>query len=365
MRVREADIKEFVDFPYKLYKNTPQWVGDLKKNVVSLISLTHPFWKKAERKLFVVEENGEIKGRIAAIINYAHNEFWKEKCCFFGFFDVENDLDKASILFDEVERYASDNGMKILRGPANPSSNYTWGLLVENFSIPNRVMMPYNFPYYEWLILKNGYVKEKDLYAFEWNIYNIPLFSDGFIKKIEEKNSDIIVENADLSNLVAVFDDFKNVYNKAWENNWGFVPMSDEEINAMGNELKAVLKKEYLIFARNRNGEAVGFLLMLPDFNYALSAVNGRITPLNFFIFLFRLFRIKGGRVLTLGVNKEWRGRGIELLMITKAIKTAKKLGWEWGELSWTLEDNIKINRTIEKFGGRLYRKYRIFRKDI
>ncbi len=366
MRVREAEIKEFIEFPYNLYKRTTQWVGDLKTNVISLLSLSHPFWKKAERKLFVVEDLGRIKGRIAAIINHAYNEFWNERCCFFGFFDVENDLRLASLLFSEVERYAACKGMRILRGPANPSSNYTWGLLIENFELPNRIMMPYNFPYYEGLILKNGYVKEKDLYAFEWKASSMSVFSSDFIEKIRRRNSDVVIENADLSHLERVFDDVKSVYNKAWENNWGFVPMSDDEIRVMAQELKTILKNDYLIFARNKKGEAVAFSLLLPDFNYALSVVRGRITPLNFLPFLWRyLFGIKGGRMLTLGVNREYRGRGIEILIIMKAIEIVRKLGWEWAELSWTLEDNIKINKTIERFGGRLYKKYRIFRKDI
>lgn len=366
MKVREAELKEFVEFPYILYKNCDKWVGELKSDVLSLIDISHPFWKNAERKLFVAEDNGKIKGRISAIINYSHNDFWKEKCCFFGFFDCENDSETASVLFSEVEKYALSRGMNILRGPANPSSNYTWGVLVENFDMPNRIMMPYNYPYYEKLIVENGFYKEKDLYAFEWKTSYFKGLNERLFDKIKRSNSDVIIENPDLNDFDSIFEDVKNVYNKAWENNWGFVPMSNDEIKHMALKLKSVLKSDYIIFARNLNGETVGFSLILPDFNQALSVLKGRFTPFNIIPFIYRyFFKIDGGRMLTLGINREYRGRGIEVLIIIKAIDMAIKNGWKWGELSWTLEDNIKINRTIEKFGGKLYRKYRIFRRDL
>lgn len=366
MRVRQATIEEFVDYPYILYKDCKNWVGDLKVNVKRLISLSHPFWINAERELFVCEKDGRICGRIAAIINYSYNKFWNEKVCFWGFFDCDNDFEVAKALFSQVEEFAKEKDMNILRGPANPSSNYTWGLLVENFDEPNCVMMPYNFEYYQELVVRNGYVKEKDLYAYKWNIEKESSFQTELLERIRKANSDIRIEHANLNNFRKVFDDVKNVYNKAWEKNWGFVPMSDAEIEEMGNELKPVLKEDYLIFARDKSGEVVGFSLILPDLNIVLSSLNGRITPINIFGALYRyFFKIDRGRVLTLGVNLEYRGRGIEVLIIMKAIDIAKKYGWKTGELSWTLEDNIKINKTIEKFGGVLYKRYRVFRKDI
>lgn len=365
MILEEADLDEFVEFPYLLYNDCENWVGDLKINVKKLLSLYHPFWKIAERKLFVVKDNGNIVGRIAAIKNDMYNRFWNESCCFFGFFDCVNDLNVSKMLFQAVEIFAKERSLNLIRGPANPSSNYVWGLLVENFDEPNCIMMPYNFSYYEGLILENGFLKEKDLYAYEWRDVEND-FVEALYEKIKRANHDIIIDKADLRNFKKVFEDVKNVYNKAWEKNWGFVPMTDEEIEEMAKELKPILKEDYLIFARNNRGESIGFSLILPDLNIVLSALKGRITPINIFNAFYRyLFKIDRGRVLTLGVNAEYRGRGIEVLMIKKAMDIARKYGWKRGELSWTLEDNIKINKTIEKFGGRLYKRYRIFRKDL
>lgn len=365
MKLREASVDEFVEYPYKLYKNSKNWVGDLKGNAKKIISLSHPFWNYAQRKIFVVEENNKIIGRIAAIENFQHNRFWNERCCFFGFFDCEDNIEASNLLFQAVELFAKERGLNIIRGPANPSSNYVWGLLVENFDEPNCIMMPYNYSYYEKLITNNGFIKEKDLYAYEWKDTKND-FIDSLYERIKKSNEDISIEAADLKNFKKVFEDIKNVYNKAWEKNWGFVPMSDEEIEEMAKELRPILKNDFLIFARNKNGEAIGFSLILPDLNIVLSPLKGKITPINIFIALYRyFFKIDKGRVLTLGINSEYRGRGIEVLIIKRAIEIAKKYGWKKGELSWTLEDNIKINRTIEKFGGKLYKKYRIFRKDI
>ncbi|MCX7905346.1 MAG: GNAT family N-acetyltransferase [Elusimicrobiales bacterium] len=366
MRVRESSIDEFIEYSYNLYSKCKNWVGDLKKNLKRLLSDQHPFWSFSEKKLFVVEENGLIKGRIAAIINQRHNSFWNERCCFFGFFDCENDNKVAELLFGQVESFSKEKGMSIIRGPANPSSNYSWGLLVDNFDAPNCIMMPYNYSYYENLIIQNGYKKEKDLYAYEWDIASYSSYHMSLFEKISKNNKDIVIESADLSDFEKVFNDVKKVYNRAWEKNWGFIPMTDEEIREMANTLKSVIKSDYLIFARNGNDEAVGFSLILPDLNIPLSVVKGKINIFNFIPFLYKyLFKINKGRVLTLGVIDNYRGKGIEVLIIKKAIEIAKKYGWQKGELSWTLEDNVKINKTIEKFGGRLYKKYRIFRKDL
>lgn len=367
MYVREPkDPLEFVKFPYNFIKKDPNWVGDLIKSSLSLISDSHPFWDNAEKKLFVAEEKGKILGRICGIINRSYNEFHKEKAAFFGFFDCENDINAAKLLFEAVENWARSKNCDLIRGPANPSSNYTWGMLVENFKEPNVVMMPYNPEYYASLVESSGYKKEKDLYAFKW-VYDENIAGNflSVVERIKKENSEISIEFADVKNINTVFEDFKAVYNKAWENNWGFVPMSEREIENMALELKPLIKKEYIFFAKHGD-LPVAFCLLLPDFNIALKALNGSFSAFNIIPFIYNyLFKIKSGRMLALGVNKEYRGRGIEVLMILKAIEIAKDLGWNWGELSWTLEDNIKINRTIEKFGGKIYKKYRIYRKDL
>jgi GNAT superfamily N-acetyltransferase len=357
--------EEFVELPYILSKKNPYWVCELKKDAIKLISLSHPFWSLAERKLFVCEDKGKIVGRICGIVNKKYNEFHNENGAFFGFFDCIDNDDVSRMLFNAVEKWAKEKGCDFIRGPANPSSNYTWGLLVENFNESNVIMMPYNPPYYIKLIENCGYNKEKDLFAFKWKYdYEVIQKMKILNERILSQNRNLYFEFIDLKKIDLAFNYVKEVYNLAWEKNWGFVPMSEEEVENMTKEIKMILKKEYVFFVKDGD-RAVAFCFMLPDFNLALKKLNGSINIFNIIPFLYSLSKIKSGRMLALGVVEDYRGRGIEVMMILKAIEIAKKLGWEWGELSWTLEDNIKINKTIEKFGGKVYKKYRIYRKDL
>jgi len=365
--VREVqDLESFVAFPYKLYEGHPFWVGDIKKDVLKLLSLSHPFWMHAERKLFMAfDENGSPLGRIAAIVNHNHNSFHNEKCGFFGFFDCVDNIEVAKALFYSVEEWFRKIGMDIVRGPVNPSSNETWGMLIKGFDSTNVIMMPYNFSYYNELAEKAGYTKEKDLFAFKW------LTSNGFperFKKITDRalrDGSVKVNLVDIKKIDLELEKLKDIYNKAWEKNWGFVPMTKAEVEHMASDLKPLLKSDYLFFA-SVNQNPAAFCLILPDFNIAIKALNGRFTPFNFPVFLWKMFfSIKSGRMIAMGVKSEYRNRGLELLMIKQAIESASKMGWEWGELSWTLEDNDKINSVIKNIGGEIYKKYRIYSKKI
>ncbi|NLI10473.1 MAG: hypothetical protein GX447_06955 [Elusimicrobia bacterium] len=365
--VKESqDIKSFVDFPYKLYKKNPYWTGELKKDIVKLLSLSHPFWFHGERKLFCAySQSGEMIGRIAAIINHNHNSFQEEKCGFFGFFDCIDNSEIACALFTAAENWLKEKGMDFVRGPANPSSNETWGMLYEGFDSPNVIMMPYNFPYYNELVKQAGYSKDKDLLAFKW------LTSNGFPERFSKITDRVLRDSSVKVNLVNIekidseIDKLKEIYNKAWEKNWGFVPMTQAEIERMAADLKPLLKPDYLFFASVKEDPAA-FCLMLPDFNIPLKSLNGSFNLINIWPFLWKMFfSLKSGRMLALGVKSEYRNRGLELLMIKQAIESAAKMGWYWGELSWTLEDNDKINSVIKAVGGFVYKKYRIYSKKL
>lgn len=360
----EKKLPEFIDFPYILFKNHPFWVGNLKKDLLHLLSDNHPFWKHSIRKLFVVRINGKIQGRIAAIVNHNHNNFHNEKCGFFGFFDCINDENVASALFEAASDWLKKQGMEIIRGPVNPSTNETCGLLIEGFDSPPVVLMTYNPPYYIQLIEKNGFSKAKDLYAYK------RILNDEFPERLEKivarltRGNNVKIEFADTKNLKEAIGYVQDVYNDAWEKNWGFVPMTAEEIEDMARSLTPILKPEYLFFVKI-HGNVAGFTLLLPDLNIPLKIANGQLTLFNIVPFLWKMRRITSGRVLALGTKKEFRNKGLELLMIKQAILNAKKLNWEFGELSWTLEDNDKINNIIELIGGKLYKKYRIYEKNL
>jgi GNAT superfamily N-acetyltransferase len=368
LEIRETtgkDLGAFIDYPYTLFKGHPHWVGELKKDVRHLLDTGHPFWRHAERKLLMARRDGRPVGRIAAIVNQAHNNFHGDKTGFFGFFDCENDREVSGALFAAATTWLKAKGMDSIVGPVNPSTNETCGMLSEGFDFPPMVMMPYNPPYYLELSEAAGFTKAKDLYAYKYDTVN-PL-PDRFEKILTRMQRDgkITVHFAEVKKLDAAISEVKEIYNSAWEKNWGFVPMTAEEMDDMAAAMRPVLKPDYLFFARH-DGRPAAFCLMLPDFNIALKHTAGALTPFNIIPFLLRFSgKLNRGRLLTLGVKKEFRGKGIELLLIKQAIISAKKMGWEYGDMSWTLEDNDLINKTIEAVGGKLYRKYRVYQKKI
>jgi GNAT superfamily N-acetyltransferase len=363
--VAEKDLDVFIDYPYALFKDHPYWVGDLKRDVRHMLETGHPFWRHGVRKLFMVFRNGVPAGRIAAIVNHAHNNFHADRAGFFGFFDCENDKEAAAALFAAASAWLKTKGLDSIVGPVNPSTNETCGMLSEGFDFPPMVMMPYNPPYYLELAEAAGFAKAKDLYAYKYSVaQGIP---ERFEKILARANRDgkVTIHFADVKTLDKAIDEVKDVYNSAWEKNWGFVPMTAEEMDDLAKALKPMLKPEYLYFA-HYEGKPAGFVLLLPDFNIALKHVGGALGPLNILPFLYRFsFKLNRGRMLTLGVKKEFRGKGIELVLIKQAILAAKKMGWEYGEMSWTLEDNPLINSVIEALGSTLYRKYRIYEKKL
>ena len=363
--INEESLPAFIDYPFELFKGHPHWIGELKKDTRHMLDLSHPFWRHAERKLFLAYRGGQPAGRIAAIVNRAHNSFHGENCGFFGFFDCEDRQETADALFAAAAKYLKAMGMEALRGPVNPSTNETCGMLAEGFDSDPMIMMPYNPPYYLDLASGAGFVKAKDLLAFRVD----PAI--GFGKRFEKivarmnRSGAVKLELVDIKKLAQAIADIKDIYNGAWEKNWGFVPMTDAEFDDLAVAMKPLLKPDYLYFARV-DGKPAGFVMLLPNFNIPMKAARGSLNALTILPFLWNMmFRMNNGRLLTLGVKKEFRNRGIEMLLIKQAFEAGQKMKWTFGEMSWTLEDNDLINRPIEAIGGKVYKKYRIFEKKI
>ncbi|MEA3307278.1 MAG: GNAT family N-acetyltransferase [Elusimicrobiota bacterium] len=362
--ISDKNLIDFVNIPYEIFKEHSFWVGDLKKDALHLLDLKHPFWQHAERKLFIAKKDGQSVGRIAAILNHNYNKFHNENIGFFGFFDSIDDEETAKALLKKACSWLKERGAASIRGPVNPSMNETCGILAEGFDSPPIIMMPYNPPYYISLLEKAGFLKIKDLLAFKR--YSQEPFSERFKKILKRihKSATIQIKKADIKNLSKELSVFQEIYNEAWAENWGFVPTTNAEIADLANTLKPLLKPEYLYFVQIDN-KPIGFVLLLPDFNSPLKVLNGKFTPLNILPFLWKVFNIKKGRFLAMGVKKEYRNRGIELLLIEQAMISARKFNWDYVELSWTLEDNEKVNKVIDLAGGKTYKKYRIYDKVL
>lgn len=356
-------FKEFLRLPFKLYAKNPLWVPPLLRDIKEQFSAQNPFFKHAEVAPFIAKLNGDTVGRIAAIYNEAHINFYGEKAGFFGFFDCLDENAVAQALLEKVKVWLGEKGMSLLRGPMNFSSNEEWGLLIEGFDKPPMIMMPYNFPYYQKLFERCGFMKAKDLFAYIIDAPEILSEKVFRVARVAEKHG-INVRSINTKSFEKEMSVFKSIYNSAWEKNWGFVPMTDEEIEYMAKKLKPIIIPELVLIAECK-GEAAGFIMLLPDFNYVLKGLNGRLFPFGMFKALWYSRKIKNLRLLLLGIKEGYRRRGVDALLFIEGLKGIRKHGYRRIEFSWVLEDNYPVQRIIEMFDGRLYKKYRVYETKI
>jgi len=330
-----------------------------------LFSPKHPFHKHALVKHFLaVDESAKIKGRISAVVNSAHNDFWKDRVGFFGFFESENDHAVAGALLSAAEEFLKKQGLDTMRGPMNFSTNEECGLLVDGFDTPPAVMMTHNPPYYSSLLESAGLEKVKDLLAFQMFEGDL---SDRVIdigRKLEQR-MDIRFRFFKTNDFAQEVERFKAVYNSAWEENWGFVPMTNDELDVMAKNFKLVLDPRLIQFAETSDGQVVGFILALPDLNVIFKKLNGSLFPFGIFRLLLGKHKVGRARVLAMGVLPQFRKRGIDTVLYLRAYEAGTAAGYKWGEFSWVLEDNELMTSAAKAMGSRAYKTWRIYEKRI
>jgi hypothetical protein len=321
-------------------------------------------------QLFVARRGSTDVGRIAAIVDRAHNEFHGEKTAFFGFFECENDPEVAGLLFDAASVWGKERRMTALRGPANPSLNDEAGLLVEGFDSPPVFMMTYNPSFYPALLEGAGFHKAKDLLAYWFDVGPEPLARlTRLVDRVRKREPEVVVRPITKKSLTRDLPAVREVYNSAWEKNWGFVPMTGEEMDFMAGRLKPLLDEEFVFLAERRREdgsiEPIAFLMAMPDYNVPIAATKGRLLPFGWLKFLLAQKKIKTLRVLTLGIKREYRMRGINAVMFESGLKASLKRGLTGVEVSWLLEDNDLVIRAVRLWGGRLYKTYRMYERAV
>lgn len=363
------DKKRFIEFPYELYKGNKYWVEPLRFDVKNnLDTMKNPFYKHARLKLWLAVSEGKVVGRIAGIINDNHNEFHSEKTGFFGFFECVNDKEVSRKLFDMAADFSRNEGMNVLRGPVNPSTNDECGLLIDSFDIPPVMLMPYNPEYYKDLVTYYGFLKAKDLLAFDIDRYVIK--DEKMMQKLERvtsmimKKENITYRNVNLKDFKNEVQKVREIYNDAWSRNWGFVPMTEEEFNFIADHLKMIVDPDFIQFAEH-NGKPIGFSLAVPDINLATKGLNGKLFPFGIFKFLSNKKKINRLRVIIMGVKKDYQKMGIDAGFYRDVIKAGDRKSYIGAEISWVLEDNAAMRQTAEKLGARVYKTYRIFDKIL
>jgi len=360
------ELRDFIDLPWNLYAEYPRWVPPLKKEVRRLLDpRRHPFWSSAERQLFLARRDSQAVGRIAGIIDRRYNEFHGEQMGSWGFFECADDPAAAAALFSAVETWARQKGMVFVRGPLNPSTNYEVGLLVEGFDYPPVLMMPYNPPYYSELVESCGFAKEKDLLAFRIDgDYRLPEWMDSLAGRIARKKG-IQIRPCRRKDADAEFARIKDIYNDSWSANWGFVPLSDEEMRDIQKSVITFVDPDLAFFIYYED-EPAAVCVIFPDINPMLKRLNGRIGLLGLLKVLLYRREITGLRCLIFGVKDKYRQLGIPLLAFHHIFELVRqKEKYHSLELGWTLEDNEAVNALAVEAGARLYKRYRIFRKFL
>ncbi len=360
------DLMRFIKFQWKIYQGDKYWVPPLIMDRKKILSKTkNPFFKHAETEYFLAEKNSELVGRIAAIKNDLHNKYHNDKVGFFGFFECINDQEVANALFDAAATWLKSKGLDAMRGPANPSSNDEYAMLLEGFDDEPRILMTYNPRYYLDLCDHYGFKKAKDLYAYK--LENNKVVGTDKIRRVAElaqKRSGLKITQLDMKNFTADVEKVKYVYNKAWAPNWGFVPMTDEELDAMAKDLKPLAEPSLVLFGEIE-GKLAGFALVLLDYNYIFKQINGKLFPFGIIKLFTEKKKIKWCRIITLGLIPEYQKRGLDAVFYWEIVNRAHKLGIDLGEASWILEDNAMMTRGAEAMKGTLYKKYRIYQKNI
>jgi hypothetical protein len=354
--------RRFINLPYTMYAADPMWVPPLRVTEWERLSRSkNPFFEHAELQPFLAWDGGRVRGRIAGIDDRLHRETHGENVAMFGFFEADGP-ETAAALLGAVERWARERGRETVRGPISPSLHDVAGLLIEGFDDRPFLLMPYNPPAYAGYIEGAGYAKVKDLYA--W-IFDVPEHMPPALERMESycrKRYGLEVRGLERSRLAEEIAAFRTIYERAWQDNWGFVAPTAREFEHLAKSLNQIADPR-LALSVSRNGGVVAFAVALPDLNQILPGTNGRLLPLGLYRFLTRARRIDQIRLALLGVLPEARSKGVYHVLLAELFRLASTGGYRRGEASWVLEDNEDVNRVCAELGGRRYKTYRIFQK--
>jgi GNAT superfamily N-acetyltransferase len=364
----KRELKAFMRLPWRLYRNEPKWVPpllmDLRKR---LDRRRNPFFEHAEAEYFLAWREDRPVGRITAQVDRNLNEFQGNEWGLFGFFECEDDPEAAKALVDAAAAWLRERGRDRMVGPMDFTTNDECGLLVEGHERPPIIFTPWQHPYYQGLLEGAGLTKAMDTFMWELYVDKRERVHPAIWTMAEKVKSEhgIVVRPMRKRDLHAEVGRFLEVYNAAWERNWGFVPLSEEEVRHYAKELKPVLDENWAMIAEARDGTVVGAALTLPDFNQVLAHLNGRLLPFGWAKALYWRRKIDRVRVFALGVKREYQHTGVAARMYELHFDSAERTPQKGGETGWILESNTAMNRAMEGMGGKITRRYRFYEMPL
>ncbi|MFH0766263.1 MAG: GNAT family N-acetyltransferase [Calditrichota bacterium] len=358
------DLKEFIRFPYRLHRGQPGWTPPLISEVKGILDQKrNPFFQHASMQSYLARVNGRVVGRIAAIVDQNYIKVRREMIGLFGFFESVNDLNVAVALFNTASKWLREENMKKMLGPASPSMNDEIGVLQDAFDLPPAIKMVWNPSYYPALYENAGFEKAMDVFA--WTMSQDEA-TERFLRggELVLKRSRLTFRNPDMKNFDAELKIFRRIYNEAWSENWGFVPWTEAEFEHIAKSIKQVIDPNIVLIAE-LEGKPVGFSLALPDINFALQHINGRLFPFGLPILLWYSRKIKRLRIVLLGVLKEYRHRGFDTALYYETYRRGTAKGYNSCEMSWILDSNEPMNRMAAMMGAKRYKTYRLYERRV
>lgn len=363
-------MSEYVQFPFKLYRNDPCWVPPLIEERIGYFNTQkNPLWEHARYQLFVARRRGEVIGTVGGVVNDRHNVVHGEMAGGWGFFESIDDPEVAGALLQAAEDWCRLQGMNMIRGPLNFSLNDEAGMLIDGFETSPMLMMTHNPRYYPSLIECQGYVKAMDLFAWICDIEATLAAAPQKLYRVSQKalqKQGLRIRKVDMRHFDAEIEKIKAAYNSAWQKNWGFVPMTDHEIDHLAAGFKRFIDPNLIFVAETEDGRPAGVSLSMPDLHQALKrSGGGHMWPLGIPRFMLARRHIDQVRLMIMGMVEEFRGRGVDAVFYLETAQEALKLGYKRLEGSWILESNTMMNQIIERLGGNKYKTYRIYEKQL
>ena len=365
----KKDLNTFIQIPWEIYRNDPNWIPPLLSERKEALSPGHPYFKHAEWRAWIAWRDGKAVGRISAQVDKLHLQNNDGKTGFFGLIESPDDDEVFHALFDTAESWLKDQGMEQVLGPFNLSINQDLGVLVEGFETKPYIMTGHALPYYGSSIERCGYEGVQDLLAYELDsdTLTIPRIMQALISRSGDR---IRVRNLDRSQKNAELEVMRDIFNDAWRNNWNFSPFTREEFKAVGKELLMVVPEDFIQIAEI-DGEDVAFIVLLPNINEVIADLNGRLLPFGWAKLLWRL-KVKfpkSARVPLMGVRQKYQntrfGPALAYMTIKGVMDTGKAKGLGRVEMSWILEHNKAVRNIIESVGGEITRRYRMYEKEL
>ncbi|MFN8175546.1 MAG: hypothetical protein U0T02_10810 [Solirubrobacteraceae bacterium] len=362
------DLTAFIKLPWRLYRNEPNWVPPLISDRRRFLDRErNPFFRHGEAEYFLAERDGRLVGRISAQVDRNLNEFQDNRWGMFGFFECEDDQEAATGLLEAAERWLRERGRDRMVGPMSFTTNDECGVLVEGFEMLPTILTDWTHRYYPALLEGAGLRKAMD--TLMWNLWvdereRVHPAIWQMAHDVKAKHG-ITVRPMRKRDLEAEVGRFLEVYNAAWERNWGFVPLTEEEVRHYAKDLKPILDENWAMIAETADGEVVGAALTLPDYNQVLRHLNGRLLPIGWAKALWYRRKIDRVRVFALGVKKAYQHTGVAARMYEMHFDSAARTPQKGGEMGWILETNEAMNRAMEGMGGTVQRRYRIYERVL